>query len=655
MKLTRRDFLKGMAAGAVSIAATGLIGERASYAEEAVDEEEKKKWTVDEELNCDVLVIGMGAAGMTACVKAAQDGAKVIGIDKAESFAATNNVNTVACMGVETKQQREMEHYLTKKQAFQTIFTANNYQANSQFARHAVEVSGPAIDMLQDGGVTFMPAYLGTDDSNTMLERTGHVYTTGGPERGAQFQKLLDDNGVTSMWQTGGEELIVEDGKVTGAYATDNTGKVYRINAKGGIVVSCGGFIHNEEMVAKYFAGARMYSFSNAFCNGAGIKLAQQAGAQIGKNFAISMNEGGGVNHKSNTFMKTLFGDNGLFRVEFLGGAVVNKHGRRFVDEGELCVRTMYNSEPIIREGGAFYTIASQETVDQLKRMSLGEYVTSVLGTVITEPIFNMFFSQTVLENLDTEIETAIAEGWCWKGDSFEELQEMTGLSHLAETMSNYNAMCEAGEDTELYKASNFMLPYKEGPFYVIENDLSGWLTLGGIKTDGDCRAVDAMNNAIPGLYIAGCDGDFWAVPYLLGGTANGLCIASGYIAGEAAMARAKDNEAYDATLISHVEERQAERTASFPDQWNDGMYTAMASGRNGDFEVAVTVRDGKISGIEIGENVETAGIGSIAAEQLPAKIIEAQSVNIDGVSGATVTSNAVLQAVKDCLLQAAK
>lgn len=70
------------------------------------------------------------------------------------------------------------------------------------------------------------------------------------------------------------------------------------------------------------------------------------------------------------------------------------------------------------------------------------------------------------------------------------------------------------------------------GSLYVVELGIAAWVTLGGIKTDGYCRAVDADANPIPGLFVAGVDGDFWAVPYFEGGSAQGFCVGSGYLAG---------------------------------------------------------------------------------------------------------------------------
>ncbi|MFQ8583938.1 MAG: FAD-dependent oxidoreductase [Holdemania massiliensis] len=83
------------------------------------------------------------------------------------------------------------------------------------------------------------------------------------------------------------------------------------------------------------------------------------------------------------------------------------------------------------------------------------------------------------------------------------------------------------------------------------------------------------------------------------------------------------------------------------------GTYTATSSGYAGEMEVSVTVDEEKILTIEIGENNETPSVGGMAIEQLPGQIIDAQSIALDGVSGATYTSKAILDSVKDCLTQA--
>ena len=87
---------------------------------------------------------------------------------------------------------------------------------------------------------------------------------------------------------------------------------------------------------------------------------------------------------------------------------------------------------------------------------------------------------------------------------------------------------------------------------------------------------------------------------------------------------------------------------------YNDGIYAAEGKGIGGKVPVEVSIKDGKIAEVTVGDNSETQGIGSKAIEQLPAKIVEANGTEgVDGVSGATVTSKAIFTAVDDCLEQA--
>ena len=82
-----------------------------------------------------------------------------------------------------------------------------------------------------------------------------------------------------------------------------------------------------------------------------------------------------------------------------------------------------------------------------------------------------------------------------------------------------------------------------------------------------------------------------------------------------------------------------------------DGTYTASGKGIGGMVPVTVTVKDGEIALVEVGPNSETPGIGSKAIELLPARIVEAGGTEgVDAVSGATVTSRAILAAVDECL-----
>ncbi len=83
------------------------------------------------------------------------------------------------------------------------------------------------------------------------------------------------------------------------------------------------------------------------------------------------------------------------------------------------------------------------------------------------------------------------------------------------------------------------------------------------------------------------------------------------------------------------------------------GTYTASAQGNNGPVELSVTFDEEKITEITIGKHGETTGISDAAFEKIPAAIIENQSLGVDTISGATYTSQAILDAVADCVTQA--
>lgn len=80
--------------------------------------------------------------------------------------------------------------------------------------------------------------------------------------------------------------------------------------------------------------------------------------------------------------------------------------------------------------------------------------------------------------------------------------------------------------------------------------------------------------------------------------------------------------------------------------------YTATAKGFGGDVTVTLTIEDGKLTNVQAEGPDETAGIGTMAIEQLPGAMVERNSVEVDAVASATVTSTAVLAAAADALGQ---
>ena len=131
-------------------------------------------------------------------------------------------------------------------------------------------------------------------------------------------------------------------------------------------------------------------------------------------------------------------------------------------------------------------------------------------------------------------------------------------------------------------------------------------------------------------------------LPLAIGGVAVAAVVAVG---GFALAGRGGASGTAAASSVSVSSAAEAIYTA--------GTYTATAEGCLSDVTVTVTVSDKAITDVRVDASGETAELGGKAAEELPGEIIRSQSTDVDGYTGATLTSDAIKQAAADCIAQA--
>lgn len=148
------------------------------------------------------------------------------------------------------------------------------------------------------------------------------------------------------------------------------------------------------------------------------------------------------------------------------------------------------------------------------------------------------------------------------------------------------------------------------------------------------------------------------------------LCIGLTACQGTSSSAPTTEKAAETTGVVSETTEVAPESADAASDggSLTAGTYTATAQGMNGPVTVEVTVTDTAIESVKVTEQQETVGIGSplktaegevltaggeAPTELIPAKIVEEQSIAVDGITGATITSAAIKSGVKDCLTQA--
>lgn len=533
--ISRRGFLAGAGLLAVTAAAgmTGCGSSSSSGSDTSGDSVSSKD--VEATLETDVVVIGMGAAGMLASIGAADKGADVIAIDAASGFAATTNCSTTGAFFVEGTKELENSWYVTKEEAYDYLMEGTHYTENSLLVRNMLEVSGRAADILDSTGMPFLYMFQTADPNNTdFMNKGGYCYTISGADRAPYFEDLMGKRkNITSMWNCKASSVVQDsDGTVTGIIC-DNDGVTTQINSKA--VISCGGgFISNDDMKKKYYGGSMFVNQGFPTVDGSGINLCLDAGAQIGKNFTVSVNEMGGCNYNASPSFAWIPGTgvNQCLYLLVLGGLLVNKTGKRFVRESRLVTSMMFTGEPLVREG-TYYVVLDETFMAKVRSTPLLDLFPDAAKAKLA-PILQMGFTGFTCDQLDTDLEKAIDQGWAYKADTVQELADKFDLENLEDSVTQYNAIPTSG-DPWLFLEPEYVKTVENGPFYIFQYNPGSWCSMGGIRTDDKCRAVDPDGNPIKGLYTAGLDADLFSVPYYSGGTTQGFSYASGLLAGETA------------------------------------------------------------------------------------------------------------------------
>ena len=274
-----------------------------------------------------------------------------------------------------------------------------------------------------------------------------------------------------------------------------------------------------------------------------------------------------------------------------------------------------------------------------------------------------MIFDQTQFDQMKADgVFRTEFEGDVLSAATIEELAEKTGCvaERLADSIESFNSFAANGKDYNKNRAAGTMRAFDGAMYYALP--MSGLMlnTQGGPKRNPNAEILDMEGNPIPHLYSAGEMGGITACMYQ-GGTNVAECFIFGEIAGKNAAAPKDALPAYTAaakvesTPLTLGMDTDVAAAATFEAGENE--YVGTGKGMMGDVTVRVTMADGKIATVEVLEQNETAGIGDKAIEALPGRFVgcaTAEEVDaVDGVSGATITSGALREAVKAALAQA--
>ncbi len=520
--ISRRDFLKGSVAAA---AALGLTGIAPAFADDAA--EKKEELVPTETFDYEAVVIGCGAAGLQAALTLAAAGKKTVLLEKGPTCGTANGAVAGGPALAETRVQEAEGAWVSCKELYEFEYKFSRGTVNASLLRKCTDQGERVISNFMDNGVE-----LGLmRDSYGVGFRARHSFRASRDDR---FQPLVDkftaDGGV---FEANREALqLVKTGDAVTGVLVRNTedGSIIQYNAKA-VLIATGGYAGNEERLKKIYGDIVVWPLCNTLSTGQGFDMAMEAGGIADRNWALCCNEFGGANHKIPVPMPMFMAfANQAQRFAIYGGLIVNMNGDRFMNEQYLTDRPLaLGGEMSLREG-RYYAVVDQEMLDAVRDVGILEYY----GDPQDWYVGQTGLKGSKLDKLDEEVPKAIEQEWCAKG-TLAECAAFFGLTNLEKAVEDYNALCEAGEDTQFYKESYLLHKLGGDTFYVFEFEPSIWSTFGGVKTDDYCRVLTPDQKPIPGLYVAGVDnGSLYCSPYYENeGASVGIAYTSGIVAGD--------------------------------------------------------------------------------------------------------------------------
>lgn len=531
MKISRRSFLKGTAAGAVGITSLGVLSACSKGAEnvpvsssaqstsQAASEPTSTasasgtEFHADEILEADAAVIGSGISGMSAAVQMAQSGLKVILVEKEAAIGGTL-VGTEGIYGGGSKFQKEQTGASPMKHEVVTSeLEFTSYRSDPLLWGDLFDAAGDDVDWLMETvGVPFERCddYIGQSKYLTFCWWSGE---NGAATIGA-FSSKLEELGVTILTKYAAQSLIVENNKIAGVNLQEFNGEK-KISIKTSSVVLATGGLANDIAYYGEKTGKNVSLYEALFPiheTGDGMRMAVEIGA-----------------HETAISQQNVFGVRGYTAQDpiSIGGTIqpslfVNENGERFMAE-DLC----YNK---------FYALATNAWESQSKVFTVMD--SDYVKMLETEGCI-MGVAQTkkgdLLEGLTEQLEEAVLaeDPVVFSGATLEELAENMGVN--VETFTNhverYNELCASGEDVDFGKQTKFMTPVQKAPFYAVRPSVLLFATMGGIDVNRNMEVLDVAGKPIEGLYSTGlgsCNLYKETYNYAVSGGSNAYCCYSG-------------------------------------------------------------------------------------------------------------------------------
>ena len=564
--LDRRTFLKGAGITAIGAAAMGALtgcgnGFAVAESEEPVRESAGQASTtgwlgeapevaerdITETLDYEVVVCGCKTGGLPAVISAAENGARVLGIDRVSKVSNPREDIGAIDSKLQLASFDEYPQFkIDKMEAMEDIVRYANGFVNYDLVKLWANESGAMLDWLteiveRDGRLRMdFEGSVGTEGQGARDKAWATGHSPNKTELGKQdknftfgvsLKEYAEEKGAEFRWDT---ELIKceqdANGRVTGVIARDVKDRHYiRINASKGVILTTGGYGNNLEMMQARQPWNQKIRIAapgkGGNPTGDGIKAALWCGGEMDPlGAACTFN-------RACVKPDELAGDGVVGEWWWFGEQPfmkVNLNGKRFCNESGPYDYMLHST--IMQPGHTYCDIFDSDYAAQVKQMN-------EVGCCRLYPFDNGSPSNRSIGDMPALFDSLLEKGYLQKADTPEELAEKLNIpvDNFVETFNRYNEMAENGKDEDYNKEPYRLMALKTPPYYGIRTGAWFLATLDGVRINTNMHPVRADGSEIEGLYMAGdCSGGFFSVRYpnLFTGLACGRTMTFGRRAG---------------------------------------------------------------------------------------------------------------------------
>lgn len=490
----------------------------------------------------DTIVVGLGGAGVLSYCAAADNGAKVFGIEAAGEIGG-NSASVYGPMALNSQNLKDKynngEDYINADEVYKTWIDYVETDEKADVIKEAVYQSGTAVDYYMDNfdfsfdglggllGSFVVPSWTKEWTVYTADEDNTKWYAFG-PDHTFQFKnalekaKAMNEDNDYMLELTAQELLFDDDNNIIGVKAVSYDGTTYEIYGKS-VILATGGFLGNDEMLKEVY-GSTVKSIGDTVNDGTGIKMGQSAG---GATYALATLP---MIHVSQ--VPNIIRDDSLTADQkaILSAIATTSDAKEIDETGKLLSSTdesgTTNSELTVgiayAPGFHYYNVYTQDEIDAIKTSGLSETTAAVsifgLGQGGTVPA-----AGTPVTDIEDIIKVAKETENAWSGTPAE-LAEQLGMDEKTLTAS-------LGDANTTY--------------YVFECCGYSYGTVGSLDVDVNMNVLKEDGTPIANLFAVGQDSEGVAnkdgkaySPW--GGQAQSWTFVSGKIAGEASAKLAK-------------------------------------------------------------------------------------------------------------------